>query len=386
MLYNYLEQHVEWERAFNRDRVGDIRFGKVSYIGERAVEVVRLEDGMGLIRVDIPSLAFAARFINSGDQVLVLYPDESIDVCDVASGRIVQTFRSRGWVVPTFVALMTGFSVWCCLWVKQSVQHAVSPQWDLLIFSGLILSGLMLRVFLVGSVRDPNRLIYQFLEALGVSWLIMLSLWFIFGKTRWSVKVIGPLLGLVGVLLIAMIVFRGPKQPLWEFLVGVLGITATVIVTFGVARMLCWCLVSTLEGHQQSDRKLESRVPLRDLFLVFVVAGIFFAVLRFIPVGVYDRKSIEMLALLLVVVAISAVGGVWPALSPRHWLLRAIVFVMLINLAAAVYAIFYPGFRALPEWLNQLRFAGSVSGFTCALLLVFRVRGWRLTRSRHAPP
>ena len=384
MLYDYLEQQVKWERSSPNIRCADIRFGKISYTSNQFADVARLDDGTSLMHVEFPTWVFAARFIGNGEQLLVLLQDESVHICDVASGKIMQTFRSQRWVAPTLIALVAGFAGWCCLWVRHSTQTGIPPLFDVTFLSALLLTGLLLRLFLVGGLRNPDRLIYQFLELLGVSWLILLSLWFVFGRARWSVKVIGPLLGLAGAVSIALLVFHGARQALWEFLVAMSGITATVIATFGVTRKLGWRLVNPSDVHQPLDRKLENRVPLRDLFVVFIVAGLLFAVLRLIPAGVYDRRSLEMLTILLAMVAISAVGGVWPALSPCHWLLRVIGFGVLVTSAVSVYAIFNSGLRNWQAWPEQLRYAGLISGFTCALLLIFRVRGWRLSRVRHA--
>ncbi len=384
MVYDYLRRQVVWQRTSPNSRCQDLRQDAAVFIQDQAVEIWRFEDQSLLRRIEFALPVYDARFTHDGERVLVLLKDESVHVYDVASGGRIQTHRSRGWVRPTFVALLLGFAVWSWMWVRHSLRSELHPLWDVVVLNALVLAGLLLRAFLQGSLRDPDRLIYSYFEALGASWLLMLGLWFVFGRRRWSVKIIAPLLGLVGTVGLALCVFRGDQQPTWELVVGALGLTVTLIAIFGLARRWGWRMINAgVQPDQPRAHNVEARIPLRDMFLVIAAVGALFAVLRFVPASRFEIQMAGRLALLVVTTAVVAIGGAWAALSPRHWLPRIIVLIFLIAGAGSIHSALFPQLYNWQAWMWHLRFAALVTGLTCASLLTYRVRGWRFARQAY---
>jgi len=386
IVYDYLRHHVVLSQQLSpSSRCSHFLPDKALFVTDHALEIRPFAEGAPVQRIDYQQseTVYDAKFMQGGERVCALNDDQSVHVYDIASGKLLQVFRSRAWILPTFVSLLAGLGAWAVLWVRHSLRSGAHPIWDVAVLNGLVLGGLLLRVFLQGSLKDPNREVFQYLEALGASWMLLLVLWFVLGEARWSIKVMAPVLGLVATLSLAQFAFRGDRQGVWELLVGGLGFTIAASVIFGFARRWGWRLTNTSSHWNQAQsrkRPAESRMPLRDIFLVIAASGVLFAVVRFIPASRLDLQSAGMLGLLTVTTATAAIGGAWVALDIRHWLLRIVLATLVVLFAGSIHSLVFPQFYNWDTWMWQLRFAGLVVVFSCASLLVFRVRGWRCGR------
>jgi hypothetical protein len=384
ILYDYVNQKVVWDHSTPNTgfrEYWELRDGKALYVSDNVVEIRSLNEGAPTRRITFRQPFHIAQFTSGSERVCVIMPDDSVHLFDANTGNRLQSYRNPAWVWATLIACVFGFLVWAWLWVRHSSQAGVHPLWDVALLNGLALAGLLLPVYLQGSLRDPTRPIYQYLEAIAASWLLMLVLWFVFASTRWSIKVIAPILGLVGILLLAMFVYRGNRQSITELLIGGIAFITVISATFGLARRWGWQISHDgPKDHLQTRSVVESRIPLRDIFLVIAAAGSLFAVMRSFPSRTVDNQWAGMLTLLVVTTAVVAIGGTWTALSPRPWLTRLIVFGLLVLPAGSVHSLVFPQFYNSFVWMWQLRFAALVMGFSCASLLIFRVRGWRLIR------
>jgi hypothetical protein len=382
VLYDYVNKQVVTEDWVPGKNCWDFDHGKAIYAGDQVVEIGFLDPAAPLQRIELAQQLRGAKFIDGNQHVVVLLEDDSVHIYDTTSGKRIQTYRDRTWERPTFMALLIGFFAWGSLWVRDSVRNEVHPLWDVVVLNALVLTGLLLRVFLQGSVRDPTRPVYQYLQALGASWLMLVVLWFVFGKSRWSIKAIAPLMGLVAILLLALFVYRGNRQQIMELLIGAVVIIAVMCFVLGLARRWGWRLSNIkLANRAQPLELAESRIPLRDMFLITAAIGFLLALARLLPAHGFRWDTVGILALLVINTSLSAVGGAWAALSPRHWFVRTAMFVLLVLLVGSVHSLVFPQFYNLYSWKWQLRFAALVIGFSCLSLLTFRVRGWRLTRA-----
>jgi hypothetical protein len=209
----------------------------------------------------------------------------------------------------------------------------------------------------------------------------MITLWFVFANQRWSIKIIAPLLGLIGTTGLALLVFRGDRRSIWELLVGAVGVIAILSLTLGLARRRGWRLIQVgKHSSQPTVLKVETRMPLRDIFLVIAAVSGLFAVVRFVPASQLERQVAGMLALLAVTTGTVAILGAWGALTQRHAMLRITALVLAIACAGSIHSLLFPTLYNWFAWIWHIRFAAMVTVFTCASLLIFRARGWRLVQ------
>ena len=133
--------------------------------------------------------------------------------------------------------------------------------------------------------------------------------------------------------------------------------------------------------HRHEVRRAGSQLPLRDLFFIIAAVGVLLAFARFVPRPRGDLQAVKFVGLTVCVMAGSAICGAWAALSPRHWLVRLVVVTTLVGGLGSIHSLLLSQFANWPAWLLQVRMMAMPALFTAASLLVFRARGWRLTRS-----
>lgn len=75
-------------------------------------------------------------------------------------------------------------------------------------------------------MQDPGRLAYQTAQSLFASWVVLLSCWPVFGKARWSLRILAPLTGMAVIFILVLVNFRGHHHGIWQLVIGALVVLA----------------------------------------------------------------------------------------------------------------------------------------------------------------
>jgi hypothetical protein len=285
--------------------------------------------------------------------------------------------------MPTLVALLVGFAVWSWLWAWLGLRSGWHPLADVIVLHGLVLIDLLLPVLWFGSLINDNIGAFFDFESLPACWLLLLGLWFVFGRARWSLRLLGPILGVAAAIGLNFFVLGDDSMTIALAAVGVASVAMLFTAIFGLARRWGWRLVDVRQTDPlPSVAETTRQMPLRDLFWLMATIAIFFAVVRFVPLKQFDFRGMNMLIGLVASLCAIALGGTWFALGSRSWLLRFACLLFLIGGVSAFNPGLFPPGPRWEMWLYGLRVYSPLAIFAFGSLLIFRVRGWRLVWRR----
>jgi hypothetical protein len=385
IIYDYVRRQIIVERFMPLGYCMDLREDAAVFSDRHSVEVVRLSDQQTLQRFDFPQRVESAKLVADRKQLTVLLDDESIQRYDLTTGKLLRTWRSRAWVFPTVMAMLVGFAVWSWLWACLGLWSGWSPLVDVVTVHGLVMAGLLSPALWLGSPLVPRPFAILDVESLAACWLLLLSLWCVFGNSRWSLRLLGPILGVAAILGLNLILLGVETGSIVLAAVGVVGVAVLFMVLLGLARHFGLRWINENETkYLASDPARTGQIPLRDSFWLMATIAIFFAVARFVPLKLLDARSLTALLLMIATFSIAALGGTWSAMGPRTWWAR---FACLLVLVGGISIFHPPLFRTSltwAGWFNGLRPFLLLAIFSFGSLLVFRVRGWRLVMSSFA--
>ena len=385
IIYDYARQRIVFECVMPLGRCSDLNQDAALFLDQRSVEVVRLSDQQTLQRFDFSQYVYEARFIGNGEQLMVLLPDESVHLFDSATGALLHVWRSRAWVLPTKVGLLAGFAVWSCAWVWLSLRSGWHPLVDTIVLHGLGVAGLMLPVLWYGNLVIGGAFEFLNFESLAACWLLLVSLWCVFGRVRWSLRILAPILVVAVALGLNVLAFHGHNNLIALSAVGVVGVALSFTMILGLTHRwgLRW-IDGQNASHPQPATHLSLQIPLRDSFWLMATIAILVAVARFVPLQQFDFRSLNMLAIVCTSFAVAALGGAWSASVPRAWLTRIVCLLVVIAGSSALHPQLFQTGISWNDWLGGLRAFSPLAIVSFGSLLIFRVHGGRWVMPRIA--
>jgi hypothetical protein len=334
----------------------------------------------------------STRWLHQHGQALVtkvLSPDEShlitvcydgsVQVLDVRDGQVLRTYRSHAAIVPVFGVVLMSFIAWCSFWVRVGVRLKSSPLADAILFNGLVAVAFIARVNLSGSMQDPGRFAYQTAQSLFASWLVLLTCWVVFGRTRWTLRILAPLLGIAGTFAVVLINFRGDHYGVWQLVVGAVVVAAVCALWFGLLKRWGWML--SRAGSLPQTIVTERRgIPLRDLFLITAAVAALLAVVRFVSPHMFAAREVLELSIIVTIVSLTGVVATWAGLGPSHWCWRLLLVTLIVLAAGSVLPAAFANLRHWQNWMFTIKYQAFIALFACGTAWIFRAYGWRLRR------
>jgi hypothetical protein len=283
------------------------------------------------------------------------------------------------------VGLLIGFATWSYLWVRVGLWSGWHPLVDTIVLHGLASAALMLPVLWHGTLINVGAFEFMDAESLAACWLLLVSLWCVFGRARWSVRMMGPILGMAAALGLNFVVFRGESMAIASTAVGVVSVATLFTILLGLARRWGLRLINEQQSNPaESVSETSLQIPLRDSFWLMAAIAILVAVARFVPLKEFDFRSMAQVFAWVAGLSIAALGGAWSALGTRSWLTRVVGMVIVVPGVSAVLTLFFQNSLSWHEWLGGMRAFSPLAIFSFGSLLIFRLRGWRLVMSSFA--
>jgi len=312
-------------------------------------------------------------------QLTVVSEDGSVKMLDVANGLVLRTYCSRAANAPVFTLVLVGFVAWSCLWVRAGVRGKAWPLLDAVFLNGLIALAFMARINLSGSMQDASRFVYQTAQSLFASWLVLLTCWVIFGRTRWTLRLLAPLLGIAGTFAVVLVNFRGDHYGVWQLVVGAIVVAVVCAIGFGGLKRWGWVLRSE-DSSPQAPSYDRRGIPLRDLFLVTAAVATLLAVVRFVSPHMFAAREALVLSIIVTTVSLTGVVATWAGLGSSHWSWRLLVLTLIVLAAGSVLPVAFASHRHWQNWIFTTKHQAFIALFVCGTALIFRAYGWRLCR------
>jgi hypothetical protein len=317
-------------------------------------------------------------------RLIVVYQDASVGIFDVATGKLLKTYRSRKWVKPVFAIVFTAFIVWCVLWIRAGIQMGASPLVDIVLLNGLVMGVMVLRINLSGSMEDASRPAFQLAQSLCASWMVLVACWSVLGQMRWTLRIVPPMIGLALTLGIVLLTYRGHSRGVLQVAVGGVGTMALASLWLWLAKRSGLVLVcGNSEGLRVQEARNRWHIPLRDLFVITAAAGALLAVIRFIFPEMMRFWEAVGIGLLFAALSLAGVIAIWAALSPARWRWRLLVASIFLGGPALISTL--PSLHGQITWTHGMRLFAASAGWTFTSLLIFRAYGWRLQRKVSKP-
>ena len=246
-----------------------------------------------------------------------------------------------------------------------------------------------MRVFLYDAHRSPFSPIFVGCEALTIGWGTLALGWCFFGRTRWSVRAVGPFVFAALGLLVGIAMFRQMPEGIAAFALALFAITSLVGLMFWLLRRWGWRVVTAMELERFAASPVDRiRLPLRDLFSLTFGVAVLMAVSRFIPFTHLPIEIVGTLSMIAAAAAVTAVVAWWGSLGTRHWFLRVTSAVFVALASSYVLAVSVGPARTW-SWSAWAEVAGLTLAvtanvwFSCRL---FRLREWRYVRVANRTP
>lgn len=322
----------------------------------------------------------ATRLTPDERHLIVVAKDGSVKLLDVSTGAVLRTYRSRAANAPVFTIVLVGFAAWCRLWVRAGVRAKAWPLFDAVFLNGLIAAAFIVRVNLSGSMQDPGRFAYQTAQSLFASWLVLLTCWGVFGRTRWTLRILAPLLGIAGTFAVVLINFRGDHYGVWQLVVGAVVVAAVCALWFGLLKRWGWML--SRAGSLPQTIVTERRgIPLRDLFLITAAVAALLAVVRFVSPHMFAAREVLELSIIVTTVSLTGVVATWAGLGPSHRCWRLLLVTLIVLAAGSVLPAAFANLRHWQNWMFTIKYQAFIALFACGTAWIFRAYGWRLRRA-----
>jgi hypothetical protein len=212
-------------------------------------------------------------------------------------------------------------SLWWIGWFARSVADGGWAWLDCSCFLVINMAAVAGRILLSGEPTSETRIELRICQGICAAGVTLTCLWIVFGKTRWTLKILPPIAWVAFVCAVVMAVFG-----LRSWAVGATVMTLSVLFLWML--LAAWVMRWTgirLKEPTNGDMALrevatgKSRFPLRDIFLLTAVVAVLFSVLRFAPLpkaNAFDLGFIEGLVNCLLM-AMNVMVVSWCALSRR---------------------------------------------------------------------
>jgi len=284
-----------------------------------------------------------------------------------------------GWVA--FVA------VWWIGWFARSVAEGGWAWLDCACFMVISLVAMTGRILVSGEPTSETRIELRVTQGLCAAGLALTVLWIVYGKTRWTLKILPPIAWVAFVCAVVMAVFG-----LRSWAVGSTAVTLSIVyVSMLLVAWLMRFRGLRLEQPRKSALPIQlhqgiagqSKFPLRDLFFLMAVVAVLCSVVRLAPMpqgSLFELGFLEG-AVNCLLMAVNAMMASWCALSGRviwvRWsvLLASSLLCTLLGVLFQAWAHKSTNYVWIVEYHGVVQSTGSIAVFFS--LHAFRWRGWR---------
>ena len=320
------------------------------------------------------------------DRILVYsYTEFGFLILDRKTGATIakhQPLWGNGYLLFAWVAFT---SLWWIGWFARSVADGGWAWLDCSCFLVIGLVAIAGRILLSGEPTSETRVELRICQGISAAGMALTCLWIVFGKTRWTLKILPPIAWVAYVCAVVMAVFG-----LRSWAVGASVVTLSILFVWML--MAAWLMRYAgvrLEEPSSDGMALrqvatgKSRFPLRDIFLLTAVVAVLCSVLRFAPLPRgkgFDWGFIEGLVNCLLM-AMNAMVVSWCALSRRAIWVRWPVWIASPLVCATVGVLYSAWLHQSKnyEWIaayhGVVQITAAVTVFF--LLHAYRWRGWR---------
>ncbi len=285
--------------------------------------------------------------------------------------------------------IMMGWIAFVALWwiggFPRSVGEGGWACLDCTCFLAISLVAMTGRILVSGEPTSETRIELRIAQGLCAAGVALTVLWIVFGKTRWTLKILAPIAWIAFVCAVVMTVFG-----LRSWAVGATVVTLSIVYFWMLfAAWLMRLRGLRLEEPRKSALPLQqgvanqSRFPLRDIFFLTAVVAVLCSVVRLAPLpkgNVFELGFIEGLMNCLLM-AVNAMVASWCALSRRViwvrwsvWLANSLLCVLL-GVVFAAWLHRSTNYQWIAEYHGVVQTTGSIAVFFS--LRAYRWRGWR---------
>ena len=276
-------------------------------------------------------------------------------------------------------------SLWWIGWFARSVANGGWAWLDCSCFLVLSMAAFAGRILLSGEPTSETRFELRTCQGICAAGVALTCLWIVFGKTRWTLKILPPIAWVAFVCAVVMTVFG-----LRSWAVGAIVMTLSILFLWMLFAAWMMRFVGVrLEEPSNGDMALpkvatgKSRFPLRDIFLLTAVVAVLCSVLRFAPIpkaSAFDLGFIEGIVNCLLM-SMNAMVVSWCALSGRAVWIRWPIWIGSPLVCATVGVLYSAWLHQSKnyEWIaayhGVVQMTAAVTIFF--LLQAYRWRGWR---------
>lgn len=362
---------------------------------QRTVVMLDEMTGAELSKFPVDPKCWEAKYLRDSSELALATSDLRVFIYDVKTGQLLRTIDPYKLVRWSRIGVTLAFVLWCVLWVRfASTIHSLA--W----IDTAVCIALFSTYGTYCSYHDVTFLFPQNIFMLGIGALFgaifLTCIWTVLGRTRFSLRLM-PLLLSFG-LSEGFVVWWVPENRIES-------IESNLVPAISIATLICivsllplrWLGVrfgqteSTLIGEQLVASDRQTRIDLRDIFLMTVVCAILFSIFRLIPSthwyeflyfdvvspNSYSRDRARFIigagifsGLFLCV----GIFGLWISMGRQSylWISGLVAFFLLFIMRE-----FY-----LPlTWTPIVIIVGSAYLTSLLGFYSYRSRGWRLARS-----
>ena len=295
-----------------------------------------------------------------------------------------QPLWAIGYIMMGWVAIVT---LWWIGWFARSVAEGGWAWLDCTCFLAISLVAMTGRILVSGEPTSETRFELRITQGLCAAGVALTVLWIVYGKTRWTLKILPPIALVAFVSAVVMVVFG-----LRSWAVGATVVTLLLVYVWML--LVAWLMrfrglrleqprKSALPIPLQQGVASQSKFPLRDIFFLMAVVAVLCSVVRLAPMpqgSLFELGFLEG-AVNCLLMAVNAIVASWCALSRRLIWVRWSVWLassLLCTLLGVMFAAWVhksTNYLWIVEYHGVVQSTGSIAVFFP--LHAFRWRGWR---------
>ncbi len=215
-------------------------------------------------------------------------------------GRLIKTWSPFRLVPLGYVGLMASFILWSILWMRTSAHVGWWAWVDVLLVLGLPMAFLSYRCASTGPGWEITRLPYQYIAGGSIAIMTLCSLWIVFGRARWILRLLPLLVAEAAVVLICRLVLDQQLDIVWRAMATVNVPVVLVVCALALMRCVGWKLSG--KSSTQSQEPQHNSIRIGDLFLlticmalILAAAGSSVTIVKGIPIGVVVSDVVSII-------------------------------------------------------------------------------------------
>lgn len=217
------------------------------------------------------------------------------------------------------------------------------------------------------------------------SWIAlagMLTVWWIHGGMRWSLRLAGLIGGLGVAVLVLLISPLRTGEGIWNIMLGAVSFVAGLSLFLTLWRWRGFAISrETLATTNSPPRNSRWQIPLSDSLILTAAIALFFAVMRFVVPGARPIFVLAQFSILGITLAMVVFVATWAALSSQSRVVRWGLSGLVVPLVGVLpcWFVFGQQFAAIWWWCELVYVLSASTVFLS--LEVFRLHGYRLNRA-----